>query len=158
MIDHRHMRRWRDVVLTVALVVGWPGSDAAQTVALCTVESSGLEFGVYDPLDPSPLDATGGIAYTCSTQVVVAIAITTGNGGSFERSMGSGTDTLSYNLYLDSARTKVWGDGALGTGTHVDLDPPKNAEVDVPVYGRIPARQSVADGRYTDNLMVAMVF
>ncbi|MBI4886881.1 MAG: spore coat protein U domain-containing protein [Acidobacteria bacterium] len=55
-------------------------------------------------------------------------------------------------------RERQWGDGALGTGTHVDLDPLKNAEMDGPVYGRIPARQSVADGRYTDNLMVVMVF
>jgi len=150
--------RWRIVLLTIALVLAWPGSQAAQTVTLCTIESSGIEFGVYDPLDSTPLDATGGITYTCSTQVAIAIVMTAGSSGSFDRRMTSGSDTLAYNLYLDSARTKVWGDGALGTATHVDLSPPQDSSVDVRVYGRIPARQDVADGRYTDDLMAVMVF
>ena len=151
---------WRVVAVSVALIVAWPhpSTDAEQTVALCTIDSSGLEFGVYDPLDPAPLDATGGITYTCSAHIVVAIAMTSGTGGSFERAMAGGADTLAYNLYLDSARTKVWGDGALGTTTYVDLDPPINSAVGLPVYGRIPARQSVSEGRYTDNLTVVMVF
>ena len=151
---------WRAIALAAALVVAWPHphTDAAQTVALCTIDSSGLEFGIYDPLDPFPLDATGGITYTCSAHIVVAIAMTPGTSGSFERTMAGGADKLAYNLYLDSARTRMWGDGALGTSVYVDLDPPKDSAIGVPVYGRIPARQSVAEGRYADNLMVVMIF
>ena len=153
-------RRWCAVAVSVALVVAWPhpSTDAEQTVALCTIDSSGLEFGVYDPLDPSPLDGTGGITYTCSAHIVVAIVMTPGSSGTAERTMTGGADTLAYNLYLDSARTKVWGDGTLGTATYVDLNPPIDSTVGVPVYGRIPARQSVSEGRYTDNLTVVMVF
>lgn len=151
---------WRAVVLTVALVVAWPRPcvDAAQTVALCTIDSSGLEFGIYDPLDPAPLDGTGGITYTCSTHILITIVMTSGTSGSFDRTMTGGGDKLAYNLYLDSARTRVWGDGALGTSVYVDLNPPTNAAVGVPVYGRIAARQSVAEGRYTDSLMVVLIF
>lgn len=150
---------WRRILfLTVALVAAWPRSDAAQTVALCTIESSGIEFGIYDPLDSTPLDATGGITYTCSTQIAIVIVMTAGSSGAFDRRMTSGSDTLSYNLYLDAARTKVWGDGALGTATHVDLSPPQDSSVDVRVHGRVPARQDVADGRYTDDLMAVMIF
>lgn len=151
---------WRAGFLTASLMVGWASqcTDAAQAVSLCTIDSSGIEFGIYDPLDPAPLDATGGLTYTCSAHMVVVIAMTTGVGGSFDRMMAGGADKLSYNLYLDSARTKVWGDGSLGTATYVDLDPPKDSAVGVPVYGRIPGRQSVAEGRYTDNLMVVMIF
>ena len=158
MMTVERVSRWPIVCLTVALVIGWPRSEAAQTVALCTIESSGIEFGIYDPLDSVPLDATGGITYTCSTQMAVVIVMTTGDGGSFDRRMASGSDTLAYNLYVDSARTRVWGDGAFGTATHVDLSPPKDASVGVTVYGRIPAGQDVAEGRYTDNLMLVMVF
>lgn len=149
---------WRVSLFVFVLVLGWPRTEAARTIALCTIESSGIEFGLYDPLDAAPLEATGGITYTCSTQVAVVIVMTTGDGGSFDRRMSSGSDTLSYNLYVDSARTKVWGDGTLGTATHVDLNPPKDSSVGVRVYGRVPARQDVADGRYTDNLMLVMVF
>ena len=59
-------------------------------------------------------------------------------------------------LYRLSSR--VWGDGALGTSVYVDLNPPTNAAIGVPVYGRIPARQSVAEGRYTGSLTVVMIF
>ena len=137
MIRDRKLR-WRAVAVSVTLLVAWPHSstDADQTVALCTIDSSGLEFGIYDPLDPAPLDATGGITYTCSAHIVVAIAMTPGTSGSFERTMAGGADRLAYNLYLDSARTKVWGDGALGTTTHVDLDPPIDSAVGLPSAAR----------------------
>ena len=150
----------RVAALTAILLVAWacPCIDAAQTVALCTIDSSGLEFGIYDPLDPTPLDATGGITYTCSTHIVLTIVMTSGTNGSVDRSMSGGVDRLAYNLYLDSARTRVWGDGALGTSVYVDLNPPTDSAVGVPVYGRIPARQSVAEGRYTDSLTVVMIF
>ena len=159
MIVARHLD-WRAVVLAAALVVAWPRPclDAAQTAALCTIDSSGLEFGIYDPIDPTPLDGTGGITYTCSTHILVTIVMTSGTSGSFDRTMTGGVDKLAYDLYLDSARTRVWGDGALGTSVYVELNPPTNAAVGVPVYGRIPARQSVTEGRYTDNLMVVMIF
>ena len=158
MMTVERVSRCRIVCLTVALVIGWPRSEAAQTVAVCTIESSGIAFGIYDPLDSVPLDTTGGITYTCSTQIAVVIVMTTGDSGSFDRKMASGSDTLAYNLYVDSARTKVWGDGALVTATYADLNPPKDASVGVPVYGRAPARQDVPEGRYTDNLMLVMVF
>lgn len=101
---------WRVSFFASVLVLGWPRTEAAQTVALCTIESSGIEFGLYDPLDAAPLDATGGITYTRSTQVAVVIVMTTGDGGAFDRWMSSGSDTLSYYLCVDSARTKVRGD------------------------------------------------
>ena len=158
---NRERTRRRVAIALTALVMAWPhGLDrlSAQDILPCTIDSSGLEFGLYDPLDPSPLDGTGGITYTCSTHVAVTILITAGTSGSFDRTMSGGSDKLAYNLYQDAAHTKVWGDGALGTSVYVDLNPPQNAAVGVPVYGRIPARQSVAEGRYTDSLEIVMIF
>ena len=58
---------------------------------------------------------------------------------------------MNYNLYTDATRTAVWGDGVgasnvSATGTSVDL----------PIYGRIPARQTVPAKGYTDAITVTI--
>ena len=151
----------RRAVLTAVLLVGWVGyaTDAAPVqVSLCTIDTSGIEFGIYDTRSPTPLDATGGVTFSCSTSLVITIVFTPGLSGSFDRTMSGGADQLAYNLYLDPFHTQVWGDGTSGTAVYVNTNPPKDASIGVPVYGQIPARQSVAEGRYTDSLMVVLVF
>ena len=98
------------------------------------------------------------MTFSCSTSLVVTIVFTPGLSGSFARTMSGSADQLSYNLYLDPVHTQVWGDGTSGTAVYVNTSPPKDASIGVPVYGQIPARQSVAEGRYTDSLMVVLVF
>ena len=148
-------------LLTAALLVGWVdhGTDAAPVqISLCTIDTSGIEFGIYDTRSPTPLDATGGVTFSCSTSLVVTIVFTPGVSGSFDRTMSGGADQLSHNLYLDPFHTQVWGDGTTGTSVYINTNPPKDASIGVPVYGQIPARQSVTEGRYTDSLMVVLVF
>ena len=52
---------------------------------------------------------------------------------------------LNYNLYLNSARTTVWGDGTGGTSV---LTVTLNANVtrNQTVFSRVPARQDVTSG------------
>jgi len=84
------------------------------------------------------------------------IAILGGRGGaSFERSMTRGAAKISYNLYLDAARTRVWGDGTGGSGVHVGQ---AGSEYRVSIYGRIPAHQSAPAGAYFDAVVVALQF
>ena len=151
----------RRAILTAALLVGWvdPCTNAASLqVSLCTIDTAGIEFGIYDTRSPTPLDATGGVTFSCSASLVVSIVFTPGLSGSFDRTMNGGADQLSYNLYLDPVHTQVWGDGTSGTSVYINTNPPRDASIGVPVYGQIPARQSVAEGRYTDSLMVVLVF
>ena len=151
---------WR-AILTAALLVGGVdhGAGAAPLqVSLCTIDTSGIEFGIYDTRSATPLDATGGVTFSCSTSLVVTIVFTPGLTGSFDRRMSGEVDQLAYNLYLDPVHTQVWGDGTSGTSVYINSNPPKDASIGVPVYGQIPARQSVAEGRYTDSLMVVLVF
>ena len=63
---------------------------------------------------------------------------------------------IAYQLYLDSARSQVWGDGATGavhggTGT--------GANQAITVYGRVPAGQPLpAGGVYRDTVTATIVY
>jgi spore coat protein U-like protein len=66
-----------------------------------------------------------------------------------------GAERLLYNLYLDAARTIVWGDGTGGsqTGPMVTTRG-AGGTTTAYVFGRIPAGQDVAAGVYGDTIRV----
>jgi spore coat protein U-like protein len=132
------------------LVLAWaPGAEA-----LCWISASGPAFGAYDPLATTPVDAAGSVQYVCTTPAQVSFS--TGSSGNFgSRAMQGPQGALVYNLFVDAARTQVWGDGTAGTALPTV---PAGLLRSVPVYGRIPARQNVAAGSYSDSLVVTFVF
>ncbi len=119
-------------------------------------------FGSYDPISMLR-DTTGTITVTCwgrkNARVTYKIGLTTGYSGSFNpREMGSSSYTLSYNLYTDSSRSMIWGDGRNGTstvGATVKLTDWVTTYCHT-VYGRIPAAQPTAGaGNYIDFPLIA---
>src|SRR5262249_14661194 len=83
----------------------------------CYVATLALQFGAIHPSAPAPADSVGQISVTCSdapgTLVHYRLSLSAGSAGAFApRTLRSGTDaTLKYNLYVDPARSLVWGDG-----------------------------------------------
>lgn len=148
------------------------GCSAAQAlctlVCSCSVSTSPLAFGSYDPLLPANRDSTGNVRVTCGgvAGLLVPLTVTIGAGTSGSmaaRQMASGARRLDYNVYSSSGYTTVWGDGSGGTGSIsssillnlLGTAPP----LDLPVYGRIPGSQvSVAPGTYTDTLVVTLTY
>jgi spore coat protein U-like protein len=73
--------------------------------------------------------------------------------------MLSSSNQLFYNLFLDAARTIVWGDGTGGTQFYFSQNPqPNNQNISVPIYGRMPALQDVKVGNYGDTITVTLNF
>lgn len=132
---------------------------AGSASAACTLFAAvGPAFGTYDVLATRPLDAAGSISYRC-TPPRPTVQLSTGSAGTYgARTLRSGGHALLYNLYLDPARTLVWGDGSAGTGTVVDQPNPGNVTRTIPVYGRIPPGQDAAAGTYFDTIVVTFVF
>lgn len=134
-----------------------------KTEAFCTVSTTSGDFGQYDVFSLSPVDATGAISIACnetpSPHVTVQIGPSPNSGLFMPRQLQSSTsaDLLTYNLYTDSARTKVWGDGTGGTFTE-SLTVPKKKTQTLTVYGRIPQSQNVSVGLYTDTLLVTILW
>jgi spore coat protein U-like protein len=142
-------------------------ASAGAKAETCSVSAGGVAFGIYDPLAPAPLDSTSTVQVTCTSDrppaVTYEIRLDTGQAGSFApRIMTNGVSQLTYNLYIDAARSAVWGDGTGGTAVvtaDYNLTPPGSTQTDsYTVYGRVPAGQVVTVGSYLDTIIVTLVF
>lgn len=159
----------------VALAAGWGSQAQAQTAtdnlavsadvtASCTITTTALAFGNYDPVvahASTPLDGTGTVTVACTTGSPVTITL--GQGANPDasstaiaplRRLINGVDFLNYSLFSDAGRTAVWGDDLTvdveTTGTGI-------AE-DHTVYGRIAAGQNMPAGAYTDTVVATVTF
>jgi spore coat protein U-like protein len=135
------------------------GSPAAR--AACSVSTTSLGFGTYDVFATAPLDSTGNVVFRCGqTDKNISISLDTGGAPSFvSRRLTSGSDALLYNLYLDAARTSIWGDGTGGTQVYFNRNPQSNnLDIYIPIYGRIPAGQDVSAGIYTNTITVIIAY
>lgn len=125
----------------------------------CSVESTGLSFGAYNVFDALPLDAVGTLVIECSglgPGAQVAIGLGRGNEREhLKRALRHKRFALRYQVYLDAARTLVWGDGSGGTSLF-RTRPPNGRALSIPMFGRIPALQSVTPGSYSDQLVVSV--
>lgn len=130
---------------------------AARAAPTCTIGASGaLAFGTYDPLSAVPLDTQSTLSYRCPRGQRVRISLDAGLSGAFAaREMRMGSERLLYNLFLDAARTAIWGDGTGGSGIGPGVVAQGSLGTVVAyVFGRIPAAQDAAAGLYTDTVRV----
>lgn len=128
---------------------------SATVVNSCSITVGNLLFGNY-----STADVTGQstITLTCTNGATYTIAADKGvNGTLAQRIMKSGTNSLNYNLYTDSARTIIWGDGTSSTVTIAGTGTGTSQTINV--YGKIPAGQNtVKAGSYTDTVNVTISY
>jgi len=145
--------RWIAAIVAVLAVTG-------RAEAACTVSAVGVSFGTYDVFTAAPTTSTGTITYHCgNADHNILVSISTGSSGTYvARTLNRSTETLSYNLYLDSAFATVWGDGSGVTGVYQKSNPPNNSDVALTVYGRITAQQDVTVGSYSDTVIATVNF
>jgi spore coat protein U-like protein len=145
-----------------ATTVTTPLSVTAIVGAVCSLTTSSVSFGSYDPIvanASSPLNASGSITDTCSNGLTGTLTLDQGldpTGASTAtvpaRQMRSGASVLAYFLYSDSARSNPWGSTGIGiTGTGATSTP-------ILVYGQIPGGQNAAPGSYSDTVTVTVTF
>lgn len=138
------------------------GSQSAQTsitigaevLANCLIEAGNLNFGTVGVIDQN-LDAIADIAVSCTPGTSYSISLDGGTSGATQpdqRQLQSGSNSLTYGLYLDAERSVPWGEGA-----SVKAGEGIGSEESVSVYGRIPP-QPVAVGSYTDTVVVTITY
>jgi spore coat protein U-like protein len=135
-------------------------AGAGRAEAACTVSATGVSFGTYNVFTTTATTSTATVTYRCgSADHNILISISTGSSGTYvARTLNRSTETLSYNLYLDSAFATVWGDGSGMTGVYQKSNPPNNSDVALTVYGRITAQQDVTVGSYSDTVIATVNF
>lgn len=130
---------------------------APASAATCSVSPQQLSLGRYDPFASAPQDAVTSIAISCDVETSVVIAIGPGNGDYGARTMTGGAQALLYNLYIDPAHSRVWGDGTNGSSTVSSTAVATSTAI--PVYARAPARQTqLKPGSYSDILWVSITY
>lgn len=136
---------------------------SAQT---CNTSATPTAFGTYNPLSPLAVTTTGTVNVSCSALISLlvnyTITLSAGSSGTYAaRTMASGGNHLTYNLFTDTAHTTIWGDGSGGTGTVTDgylLQVLFPVSRNYSVYGRLSALQNVAPGTYADTIFVTVTY
>ena len=136
---------------------------AAAPAPACTISSAGVAFGAYNPRATGADDVTGTISVACAPSVSAPVVqLSTGQSGSYStRRLEAGSWDLNYNLYTNTARTTVWGNGTGGSqsqtlsGGTVSGGQRRFSRT---VYGRIPALQNVGVGSYSDTVVMTVIF
>lgn len=143
-----------------AATVAQPMAVTAMVKDTCTLSTAPVAFGTVDVSGGTALDGTGSITVKCSKGSAWNATASAGAGGSVtSRRMthaSDATQSLNYQLYVDSGHANAWSDSLTGTrfsgiGT---------AANDVrTVYARILAGQSAAQvGSYTDSVTVTVTY
>lgn len=140
------------------------GCGAAHA-ASCSISAQSVGFGNYDPLAAPSTDANGQVTVTCSNLInlllTYSVSLSSGTSGSYAtRKMASGANRINYNLFLDPTRLIVWGDGTAGTLKvgNTYLITVLGVSANHTVYGRMPARQNVPVGAYSDTITATVEY
>lgn len=142
---------------TVASTGTFGFSVSAPVVNNCTIATTNVAFAAATGLS-APLSTAGSLSVTCTNNDAYRISL---NGGT-SANVGARTmispagRTVSYQLYSDSARTIVWGDGTNGTATYTAIG--TGLAQTVPVYGLVPTQTTPPPGSYTDTITATIAF
>jgi spore coat protein U-like protein len=143
---------------------------SAHGVIDCSVTSlPTLNFGNYNPFSVTALDVATAASVRCTStrrngeSVFLSTSLARGTAPSFNpRQMRDAlSNVLAYNLYTNSARTTIYGDGSAGTSTRSTFLFPTRAVPAVftdDIFGRITPGQDVRIGSYSDTLIYTINF
>ena len=144
---------------------------SAKVDANCTISTTALAFGAYDPVvanASSALPGTGSVAIACTKGSAPSITLSLGaNAAGSQRNMkivGGGTDVLGYQLFQPPDNTPgtacpgttVW-DTSVG-GTFTPTAPTSKASRTYNVCGTVAAGQDVSVGTYNDTVVATVNF
>jgi spore coat protein U-like protein len=150
----------RTLITIATLIAALHASEAFAQSPSCTISATSVNFGNYNVFNGANLDSTGTITYRCNaTAANITIGLTKGASSTYNpRVMRKGSEPLAYNLYRNAARTNIWGDGTSGTAIYSRPNPPNDRNVNLTVYGRVPASQDVSAGTFSDTITAIINF
>jgi spore coat protein U-like protein len=127
---------------------------SANVVSSCLVSAPALAFGNYNS---TQIDATTTLTVTCTNNTAYSVGLDKGLNGAAvnSRQMKSGSYTLNYSLFSDTARTVNWGN-TVGTDTVAGTG--NGSGQSIIVYGRLPGGQPLTIGTYTDTITATVTY
>lgn len=125
----------------------------------CRVGAARLDFGTYNPIGlnaTQSLDSEAVVEVSCTPGTRAVVGLGTGlhpSSGQRRMSSAGGQDWLTYELYQDSSRTRVWTNVETVTIPTFGPGPER-----LRVHGRVPFGQDAAAGSYSDSVIIVIVF
>ena len=166
------MRKILTATLAAAVMAAGVAQSATTTTSFavtatvqstCSATAAALAFGNYTP-GTGALTGNTTIAVKCTKTTPFTVALNVGStaGDSFvQRLMGSGPNTLQYNLFTTAALNTVFGDGTGATATVAGTGAGIATASNVIVYGQLPdnvTNQASVPGAYTDTITVTVTY
>lgn len=162
--------------LALGAMLAHPGTVHAAAPS-CTMSSSGLAFGSYDPTSALAVTANGSITFSCTytgTGFTATLTISAGSSGNYQnRTLTFGSQTLNYNIYVNAADSEIFG-GGTGNGSagtwYYDLCYPgggvtctgasgqSGTQYVAAMYGLLPSGQDVSAGLYSDTIVATLTY
>lgn len=154
--------------------VGGTLAVSAKVDAVCTIGTTPVAFGVYDPVTTNAtvaLNGAGGVTIACTKGAGPSVTLGLGaNASGATRQMkgsGTNTDVLAYELYQPStnavgagctyAGATVWGTS--GSNVFTPTSPSSKASRTYTVCGQVGPGQDVqVDTSYTDTVVATVNF
>lgn len=140
---------------------------SATVTATCTIATTPVAFGVYDPTSGTDLAAQGSVTVLCTNGSASTITLGQGTAavgdvpGAPVRQMSggaAGAGRLGYFLYHEVGLTTAWGNTAPTGTAHTGT----GADAVFTVYGEIPAGQNIIAGSggtaYADTVIATVTF
>lgn len=133
-------------------------SVSATVIPDCVISASNLDFPATTVLSKA-LSTTGSITARCTQGNAWRIALSGGASGNpaarrMQRAGGGGV--IDYQLYTNSTRTTIWGDGT--SGTTMETGTGTGGSAVITVYGYVPAQATPAPGSYSDSITATISF
>jgi len=136
-------------------------SVTATVSGTCTLTTTPVAFGAYDPASGTDDTATGAVTVTCTSGTDYTVSLdaganeTTPDDITTRRMKANASDYLPYQLYQDAAHNTAWGDtGGAILGSRTGDGSPQAIDV----YGVIVKNQYVAAGSYVDTVVVTVTY
>jgi spore coat protein U-like protein len=143
--------------LAVAAALALAGAPASPAAAapVCHARVTQVDFGRIDAREGG--DITGRLTVTCDGPTSFEVTATAGYGSFRERTLvGPRGSVLRYNLYVDPARRRVWGDGEAAGTARISGQSDGRKPVNYTVHGRLFKGQEARSGRYRDSVQVSV--
>jgi spore coat protein U-like protein len=163
-------------ILTATLAAAALAAGSAQAVtttttfavtatvqSTCSATAAALAFPNYTPGGGPQIGSTT-ISVKCTKNTPFTVLLNAGSttGDAFaQRLMGSGGNTLQYNLFTAASLLTIFGDGTGGTQTVTGTGLGVATANSVQVFGQVPdstTNQAAVAGNYSDTIIVTVSY
>jgi len=158
---------------TAAMAAPALGATATSNVAVtatvinnCTITTTPVAFGNYDPLSASPNNNSGTVVVACTKNATTTVTLGNGNNFNVTRRMTDGTNFMTYELYqppttvpgaaCSYAAPVRWG--TAGAQIFTPGAAPSKAARTYNVCGQITAGQDLGAATFSDSVVATVNF